>query len=89
MGTIIIPEKEVKICDLCEREINYLTKCKVCSKEYCILCNGAIAGCVHQPDLCNKCCNLNTVQDIVEKYVPDFLKIIRERNKDFEKLKND
>lgn len=72
--------KEIMICDVCNREQNYLQKCIVCGKEYCLLCNSIIPGCIIQVDCCKKCAERDDVNEIVKKYAEPLAKTKRQRD---------
>jgi hypothetical protein len=57
--------KEVEVCDFCQRE-GFLTTCVVCRKKYCIMCNG-IGYNPYDQNIC-KCC---IKREDVEKVIVD------------------
>lgn len=86
MGVKKVPSKEIKACDICGREANYLKKCQSCGKEYCIICDAIIYGCVHKVEVCRKCQDRKEVQVISEKYAPRIAKLLRDRSRELWKL---
>lgn len=81
-----MPAQIITVCDICERQATFLEKCKACGKEYCLLCNSCIPGCVHQVDVCRKCAGREDVNNIVKKYVPRLRRILDKRDKELEGL---
>lgn len=79
------PSEIVEVCDLCQRQKIYLKKCIVCGKDYCLLCESVIPGCMHQPGICKDCGGDQYVKDVVLKYSKDILNIVNRRDQE---LKN-
>lgn len=66
---ITIPEKEIEICDVCQRESSLrLDTCLFCGGRYCYTCRAIICGCVHEVDVCRKCDNNPVLLSIVMKH---------------------
>jgi hypothetical protein len=79
---IKVPSKTVEVCDICQRQTGgVLTKCVVCYKEYCHLCEAIMAGCVHQPDVCKECAEHPKVKAVVERYAPLLVKLLKQRDR--------
>jgi UDP-2,3-diacylglucosamine pyrophosphatase LpxH len=77
---IKIPAKTVEACDVCKRESSWLTKCKVCARDYCHTCEAIICGCVHQPDICKECADKEKVRAVVEKFVKPISALLKKRD---------
>lgn len=76
---ITVPEKEVEVCDICQRE-GCLQTCIHCDGRYCLTCNGIMPGCIHKVDVCRKCGKNGIVQAIVEKHVPAITAVLNTRD---------
>lgn len=81
-----IPEHEIKICDVCHRESNYLDTCPVCGREYCIVCEAIISGCIHKVEVCRMCGDMHEVMDIAERFAPKIKAVLLEREAELAKL---
>lgn len=86
---IKVPAKEVEACDICSRtsSTGLLTKCVVCGKEYCCVCEAIMPGCVHQPDICRQCGSLPKVRAFIERYAPLIGDVLKKRNASLRCLK--
>lgn len=80
---IKVPSKTVEACDICERQCagSLLTKCVICGKEYCHICEAIMCGCIHQPDVCKKCAAHDAVKATVERFAPLLTGLLKRRNK--------
>lgn len=78
--------KTVQICDICERENNYLQKCIVCGKEYCLTCQSVIPGCMIGVDCCKECTERDDVNEIVKKYAIPLFDTKKLRDEELKKL---
>jgi hypothetical protein len=76
---IKVPSKTVEVCDICKRE-GVLETCLICDKQYCLLCDCYLPGCMIRPDVCNKCDDREDVKAVVEKYSKDFVRIDKLRD---------
>lgn len=75
-------------CDICQRPTSgLLYKCACCGKEYCSTCEAIVCGCIHQPDICKSCGEIEGVKMAIEKYVNPLVKILSRRNRAISKQK--
>ncbi len=65
-----VPAKEVEVCDVCHRESTFLSTCLFCGKDYCLVCKGIMAGCIHPVDVCRSCDEDTVLRGIVAKHAP-------------------
>ncbi len=72
------PERVVEVCDICHGE-GFLKTCPVCGKQFCLVCEGIMAGCWVGPDVCQRCSRRSDVREAVELYAKRITPIIRER----------
>lgn len=88
---IKVPAKTVEACDICERQSVgcLLTKCVVCSKNFCHTCEAIMAGCIHQPHLCRRCGKIESVRNIVNKFAPKLLSVLDRRDEELRKAVNE
>ena len=79
---IKIPEKEIEICDICQREncLRPLTECLVCGQQYCITCAGIIPGCMVSANIGKCCSKRDDVLKIVDRYAEQMMPIVKKRN---------
>ncbi len=86
---ITIPQKQVEACDICERPVggSMLTTCVVCGKEYCHLCEAIVAGCVHQPDVCKRCAESDSVRATVHRFSPKISRVLKARDRALRRAK--
>lgn len=75
-----VPAKTVDVCSLCQRPTSVLDKCVRCGKDYCLVCRAIVMGCIHRVDICENCGRNEKVRTVIERFVPDFLKLIARRN---------
>jgi hypothetical protein len=78
--------KEIRICDVCERENTYLQKCIVCGKEYCLICQSIIPGCMISVGCCKVCADRDDVNEIVRKYAKPLSETKQQRDKELQAL---
>lgn len=84
---IKIPSKEVEACDVCRRPDTYLQTCTSCGGRFCLTCDAVIAGCVHGPTICRRCSENPRVLEVVMKYVPALVEVLKKREKELAKLR--
>lgn len=79
---IKIPARTVEACDICsnEKPSSLLTKCLVCGKVYCHMCEAIICGCIHQPDVCKTCGAFDSVRAIVNRFVNPLQALLLKRD---------
>lgn len=82
---VSIPAEEKEVCDTCERE-GHLTTCLVCGKQFCLLCQCYLVGCMVRPDVCKKCDDRDDVQQIAKQYGLKILKLTNKRDVELEAL---
>ena len=77
---IKVPTKEIEVCDICQRETGTLTKCVRCGVDYCHICEAILWGCIHRPDLCRKCADIDSVVAVIKKYTQPLRTVLRARD---------
>lgn len=82
------PAEEVEICDFCRREIGILQTCPVCRKQYCLTCEGCVAGSWGFLDICRECSDREDVVAIALKYADQITPIIKERQTELENMED-
>lgn len=80
-----IPSRIIEVCDICNREEKILYKCIVCGKDYCMLCEAIIAGCIHKVTICKNCSKDEYVKEVISKYAKMLSFVLDDRDKE---LKN-
>lgn len=84
---IKIPSKTVTACDICHRETGVLDTCLICGKEYCMMCEPYLPGCMIKPHVCKKCDDRDDVKKVVANYADDFVRVYKLRDKALARLK--
>ena len=83
LGKRVRPEETVSFCDFCKNEKVYLTKCKVCDREYCLVCGG-IGINPFGIHICKECIHSKKVeailQDSLEPYRREMKKVEQKLN---------
>lgn len=82
---VSIPAQEKEVCDHCGRD-GVLTTCLVCGKQYCLLCDCYLPGCMVRPDVCKKCDDRDDVKALSERYGKRLHKICVARDKEMRAL---
>lgn len=79
---IKVPAKTVEACDICQRQVGggLLSKCVVCGKEYCHICEAIMCGCIHQPKICEHCGANEKVKSVVQRFAKPILTLILKRD---------
>lgn len=85
---IKVPSKTVEVCDVCSREVSgcLLTRCLVCTREFCYICRGIICGCIHEVDVCKNCDDDERVRGVVSKFAKPLSQILKKRDAALSKL---
>ncbi len=81
---ITVPSKEAEACDICEHTMSsrgLLTKCVVCSRDYCHICEAIMCGCMVQPQVCRKCAEIEGVKLVVQDFAVPITALLKQRDK--------
>ncbi len=73
------PAVEVEVCDRCQRE-GYLQTCLVCGERYCLTCQGLVAGCMVETNLCRKCTKREDVRKVTDRYAAKIRPVVKRRD---------
>ena len=77
-----IPEREIEVCDVCEKNERCHLRCICCGGMYCDRCEALIGGRVTQTRVCKKCGDRKGVQVIVQSYGVNFTRLLDARAKE-------
>jgi len=89
MMRVTKPAEEIEVCDFCGRD-TFLQTCLVLKNRkryrYCLTCDGKIAGCWVQPNICRECQDREDVKSVVSEYAKQITPIIRKRDEELKRL---
>ena len=68
----------MEVCDICRRDY-VLTTCRVCGRQFCLMCDALIPGCWVKPEVCKLCGKREDVQAVVQRYAKRITPIIKQR----------
>jgi len=73
-------ERTIEVCDACGRENKPYYECELCARRVCWGCLVvAMGGCVHKPDLCDRCAERDDACEVVAQYALRFEALRKER----------
>jgi len=84
MGTKIIPEKKIKVCDVCEKEIKEkMKRCPLCDKEICYNCETELLTDIfgEKGFMCDNCGMILSPMD--KKFQKEFISLFYKPIMDF------
>ena len=79
-------KKEVIVCDFCTCDRGSLTRCKVCGKQYCFMCQASYEN-TFSLDVCKRCERLPGVRKLIEKYLDIWRRCLYKGNKELKAIK--
>ena len=73
------PEQEIEVCDVCQRD-GYLQMCQICHGQFCLTHRAILPGCFVSVDVCEPCGKREDVQAVIDRFLPDFKKLVTTRD---------
>lgn len=80
-----IPAQTLEVCDFCHSD-GYLQECWVCSRQFCLVHQGTVAGSYGFTRLCPECSSRDDVKAICDKWAKKLQRLFGQRDGELQAL---